>query len=209
MDPARREALRILVERLEALLDEANLVGLVVDGEVRAVAEPRRLPAEDPATCGMEGQHPHRPDDAAQQSAQPRAHLVGGLVREGDREDLGRLHATRGDQVPDSIRENTRLPRPGAGDDQHRPLRRENRVALRRIQVREVLLGRENGHLAIVTTTLTGSPARLRGACEPSVQAGRTVRRAASTQAVAAASAPGSLDFRTTSTSGPSSRKRG
>ena len=42
VDAARREALRVAVELLEAALDEADLVGLVVDREVRAVAEPRR-----------------------------------------------------------------------------------------------------------------------------------------------------------------------
>ena len=41
MDAARREALRVALELLEALLDEPELVGGVVDREVRAVAEPR------------------------------------------------------------------------------------------------------------------------------------------------------------------------
>ena len=58
MDAARREPLRVAVELLEALLHEPDLVGLVVDREVRPVPEPRRLAAEDPAAGGVERHHP-------------------------------------------------------------------------------------------------------------------------------------------------------
>ena len=58
VDAARREALRVALELLEALLDEAQLVGRVVDREVRAVAEPLRLAAQDPAARGVERHHP-------------------------------------------------------------------------------------------------------------------------------------------------------
>src|SRR4051812_15375839 len=50
VDAARGEALRVALELLEAALDKTDLVGLVVDREVRAVAEPLRLPAQDAAT---------------------------------------------------------------------------------------------------------------------------------------------------------------
>ena len=43
---------------------EPDLVGLVVDREVRAVAEPRRLAAEDPAAGRVEGEDPDRAGDA-------------------------------------------------------------------------------------------------------------------------------------------------
>ena len=49
MNAARREPLRVAVELLQAALHEAVLVGLVVDGEVRPVAEPRRLATQDAA----------------------------------------------------------------------------------------------------------------------------------------------------------------
>ena len=52
-------------------LTSADLVGLVVDREVRAVAEPRRLAAQDPAAGGVEGEDPDRAGDAAEQ--RPRA----------------------------------------------------------------------------------------------------------------------------------------
>ncbi len=50
-------------EVLEALLDEADLVGLVVDREVRAVAETLSLAAEDAAAGGVEGEDPDRAGD--------------------------------------------------------------------------------------------------------------------------------------------------
>ena len=65
VDAARDEALRVALELLEARFDEADLVGLVVDREVRAVAEPLRLAAQDAAARGVEGEDPDRPRDAA------------------------------------------------------------------------------------------------------------------------------------------------
>ena len=111
VDAARDEALRVALELLQALLDEPDLVGLVVDREVRAVAEPRRLAAEDPAAGGVEGEDPDRAGDAAEQPLEPLAHLARGLVRERDREDLVRLHAAGRDQVRDAVREDARLAR--------------------------------------------------------------------------------------------------
>ena len=93
MDPARDEALRVSLQLLEHCLRQPHLVGLVVDREVRPVAEALRLAAEDPAAGGVEGEDPDRPRDRAEQVLEPLAHLAGGLVRERDREDLVRLHA--------------------------------------------------------------------------------------------------------------------
>src|SRR5205814_22835 len=64
---ARREALRVALQLLQALLDDAQLVGRVVDREGRLVAEPRRLLAQDAAAGGVGGEDPDRPRDAAQQ----------------------------------------------------------------------------------------------------------------------------------------------
>ena len=93
MDAARGEALRVALELLEAVLDEADLVGLVVDREVRAVAEPLGLAAQDAAARGVEGEDPDRPRARADRGLDPLAHLPRGLVRERDREDLVRLDA--------------------------------------------------------------------------------------------------------------------
>ena len=76
----------------------------------------------------------------------PLAHLARRLVREGDREDLVRLDAARGEQVRDPVGEDARLARAGAGDHEQRPLRRRDRLALRVVQVGEVGLGLDEGH---------------------------------------------------------------
>ena len=60
VDAARDEPLRVLVELFEDLLGQPDLVGLVVDREVRAVAEALGLAAEDAPAGGMEREDPVR-----------------------------------------------------------------------------------------------------------------------------------------------------
>ena len=141
VDAAGDEALRVALELLEAVLRQPDLVGLVVDREVRAVAEPRRLAAEDPAAGGVEREDPDRPRGVAEQVLEPLAHLPRRLVRERDGEDLVRLRALRGDEVRDAVREHARLARAGPGDDEQRPLCLQHGLPLGGIEVGEVLLG--------------------------------------------------------------------
>jgi len=109
MDAARHEPLRIALELLEARLDEAHLVGLVVDREVRAVAEPLRLAAQHAAARGVKRHDPDRSRDRAEVALDALLHLGRSLVREGDCEDLVRLHAVRCKQVRDSVGQHARL----------------------------------------------------------------------------------------------------
>ena len=146
MDAARDEPFWVSFELLEALFDQPNLVGLVVDREVRPVAEPGRLAPEDPAAGGVEGEDPDAAGDLREEILQARAHLPGGLVREGDREDLVRLHADRGDQMGHPVGEDAGLARAGAGDDQQRAFGVQHRVALGGVQVCEIGLRGGNGH---------------------------------------------------------------
>ena len=146
VDPARDEALRVALELLEDVLDQPDLVGLVVDREVRLVAEVRRLPAQDAPAGGVEGEDPGAAGVLAEEVPLARAHLVGGAVREGDREDLVRLRADRADQVRDAVREHPRLARARAGDHEHRPLGVEHGVALGFVQPREVGFWRDDRH---------------------------------------------------------------
>ena len=60
VDAARREALRVLAELLEARLRQPHLVLVVVDREGGAVAEPFGLAAQDPPAGGVEGEDPDR-----------------------------------------------------------------------------------------------------------------------------------------------------
>ena len=46
----------------------------------------------------------------------------------------------------DAIREDARLPGPRAGDDEERPLGREDGLALRLVEVGEIGLGRRDAH---------------------------------------------------------------
>src|SRR5205809_190516 len=78
-------------------------VGLVVDREVVAVADPGRLEAEDPAAGGSEGEDPDRAPLRADRRLDPLAHLCRRLIRECDREDLVRLDAAGGEQVRDAV----------------------------------------------------------------------------------------------------------
>ena len=156
VDAARDEALRVAVELLQALLHEPDLVGLVVNREVRAVTEARRFPAEDPPARRVEGHHPHRPRDPADDGLEPLAHLPRRLVREGDREDLLRLHADRGHEVGDAVGQHAGLSRARSGDDEHGAFGREHGLPLGGIQVREVLIGRRDGHSPSLASRLIG-----------------------------------------------------
>ena len=93
---------------------------MVVDREVRLVAEARRLPAENPSTRGVEGHHPHRPGNAADHPFEPPLHLACGLVREGDREDLVRLRPCRLQEMDDAVGEYASLPGARGRDHENR-----------------------------------------------------------------------------------------
>ena len=146
VDAARDEALRVALELLEAGLRQPDLVGLVVDGEVRAVAQALRLAAQDPPAGGMEGEDPDCASDTAEQALEPCAHLPRGLVRERDREDLVRLHAAGGDQVRDAVREHARLAGACAGDDQQRAFGLQDGLSLGIVQPFEVAIGADDSH---------------------------------------------------------------
>ena len=137
LDGARREALEVDVLVLEALLDQAALVGGVVDRELAREAELVGVGAQHPRAGGVEGHHPHRARDAADEQLDALAHLGRGLVGEGDREDLARLGLAGADQVRDPVREHARLARAGAREDQQRPFAVRDGVALGRVQALE------------------------------------------------------------------------
>jgi len=104
----------------------------------------------------VERHHPHRPRDAADERLDATLHLVRRAIREGDGQDLVRLCTARRDEVTDAVGEDARLPGAGACHDQNRPLGGQNRLALRRIQVGQVALWRDDRH----ATDGIGAPAR-------------------------------------------------
>jgi hypothetical protein len=146
VDSAGDEALGITVELLEAELHEPDLVGLVVDREVRAVAEARGFAPEDAPARGVEGHDPHAGSDVAEDALETLLHLAGRLVREGDGQDLLRLHTAGGDEVRDAVGEHPRLSRPRSRDDEDWPFSGQNRLALGGIEIGEIRLGRCDSH---------------------------------------------------------------
>ena len=134
LDRAGRESLRVELELLHAALDHSHRVGLVVDRERALVTQAGRLGAQDPGAGGMEGHHPHRPRDPPDQARDPLAHLVRGLVRERDREDLHRPRPVGRQQPGDPVGEHPGLARARAGEHQQRPLAVGDRLALRRVE---------------------------------------------------------------------------
>ena len=139
---ARGEALDVDVEVVEAALDQPARVGRVVDRELAGVAEPVGVRPQHPGAGGVERHHPHRAHRAADEQLDPLAHLLRGLVGEGDREDLVRTGEAGADQPRDPVGEHARLARAGAGQDQQRALAVGHRVALGRVQPFEQRLGR-------------------------------------------------------------------
>ena len=88
----------------------------------------------------MEGGHPHRPHRAADQVADPLAHLRRRLVGEGDREDLAGAGLPGRQQVGDPVGEDAGLAGAGAGEDEQRPAGVLDRLALRRVEAGEQAL---------------------------------------------------------------------
>ena len=127
-------------------LDEADLVGLVVDREVRAVAEPLRLAAQDPAAGGVEGEDPDRAGDAAPSMPSIRSRISPAalFVNVIARISFGSTPLRR-EQVRDAVGEHARLPRARAGDHEQRPLGGRDGLALGVVQVGEVRLGLRDG----------------------------------------------------------------
>ena len=137
LDRVGREALGVGVDLVQAALDQAPRVGLVVDREGARVAQARRLGAQHPRAGRVEGHHPHRPRGVAEQQPDALAHLGRGLVGEGDREDLPRPRAPGVDQVGDAVREHARLARAGAREDEQRPVAGHDGLTLRSVETLE------------------------------------------------------------------------
>ena len=110
-DAARGEALRVHVELVDAGLHEPQRVLLVVDREAAGVAELVGVGAQHPGAGRVEGHHPHRPGAVPHERLHALAHLLGGLVRERDGEDLARPRLPGAHQMRDPVGEHARLAR--------------------------------------------------------------------------------------------------
>ncbi len=134
-DRARRVALGVDPELVDAPFQHPQRVRLVVDREAARVAEALGVGAEHPRAGGVERHHPHRPGRAPDQLADALAHLRRRFVGEGDREDLPRPGRAGREQVGDAAGQDPGLAGPGAGDDQQRPLAVQHGLALGLVEV--------------------------------------------------------------------------
>ena len=112
--------------------------------------------AQDLHADRMEGAEPrHALDHLADHRADAALHLARRLVGEGDRQDLARPRAAGGEDVRDARGQHARLAGAGAGQHQHRPVQRLDRLPLLGIEVGEI------GRAARAAARARGDAARL------------------------------------------------
>ena len=118
-----------------------RIVG-VVDREVGVEAvDQRRLVAQNPHARRVKRRHPHRAGPRADQPHHPFPHLGGGLVGEGDGQDLPDPDVAGGHQVGDAPGQHRRLARARARDDQQRRALVHHRLALLWVEPVEQFVG--------------------------------------------------------------------
>ena len=92
------------------------------------------IAAQDTATGGMEGGNQWGVA-ATQQTLDPFCHLTGGLVGEGDGQDIPGTDAAVVNQMGDAVGNDTGLARACAGQDQKRPFAMQHGHFLGRVEV--------------------------------------------------------------------------
>ena len=135
---ARRPAFFVEIFRLQDLLEQAQLIVGVEDGEIRSQAHELGMPAQDLGADRMERAEPGHALLGPGQRADAHAHLARRLVGEGDRQDLMRASAAGGDEMRDAGGQDARLADAGAGENQDRPVQRLDRAPLLFVQAVEI-----------------------------------------------------------------------
>ena len=136
-EPGRR-LLGVDVARFLELLDQPDLVVRIEDGEIRLEADELGVATQHAGGGCMEGPDPPALDRTAEQARYPLAHLSRRLVGEGDGQHLPRPRLAGGEDVREPGGEHPRLAGPGAGQHQHRPLGRLDRLRLSGVQTSHV-----------------------------------------------------------------------
>ena len=147
---ARRPALLVDVLGADELLEQADLVVGVEDGEVWL--EPRKLgvAAQDAGGDGMEGAEPEAGGGAADQPLHPADHLARRLVGEGDRQHLAGPGAAGGEDMGEPRGEHPGLAGAGAGQHQQRTIERFHRLALLGVEPCEIGRSRRRRRRSVV-----------------------------------------------------------
>ena len=141
-DRAGGDALVLEPLRAHALLDQGLAVVLVVDREVRRIAEMAHVLAQHAHADGVEGGHQRRLEPGGREERlHAPGHLAGRLVGEGDGEDVSGVHAAHADQIGHAVGDDARLAASGRGEDEERAVAGDDGLALRRIEVADKRLG--------------------------------------------------------------------
>ena len=136
-----------LVARFYRLLEERlGLVG-VEDGEILRELDGLAVHAQGAVAEGVEGAAPEARGLDAGEVVHPVEHFLGGLVGEGEKEDLARLDAL-GQEVGDAVGQRARLARAGAGEHQQRAGRGRDRGELLVVEQGLEVDGRDGGGTA-------------------------------------------------------------
>ncbi len=149
-----RPALVVQIFCPQELLEQAQLVVGVEDGEIRPQAHQFRMHAQDLGADRVEGAEPRHRLLRTREDGDPLAHLAGGLVGEGHRQDFMRAGAAGRNDMRNSGGEDARLAHAGAGENENRPVQRFHRPPLLVVQPLEV------GRISIVRRS------DKRGACD-------------------------------------------
>ena len=123
---------------VEHAANRGQRIAFVEDREIAIVAERVTFLAQDSRARGMKGADPRQARVVADQRRDPLAHLVGGLVGEGDRQHLGGRRLALGQDVGDTVGQHAGLARARAGEDEDRAVGREHSGALFGIQIVEL-----------------------------------------------------------------------
>ena len=130
-----RPALGVDVLRLDELFEQALLVVVVEDGEARLQPHKFCMAPQDLGRDRVKGAEPAQPfGRGADLRCDPLPHLLGGLVGEGDGEDLPRFRPTGGQKMRKPCGQHPRLACPCARQHQNWPFRRLHGLPLLRIE---------------------------------------------------------------------------
>ena len=135
----RRPAFLVDFCGLDQLLEQAQLVIGVENGEIALQADQFGVLAQHFRADAVEGAEPRHPLEAlADDRGDPFLHLAGGLVGEGHGENFAGPGLAREDDMGESASEGSGLAGAGTGEDQHRAVGGQHGLALRRIEAAHI-----------------------------------------------------------------------
>lgn len=106
----------------ENALYQRNLVGVVVDDEIRREADGLAIDTQPAGTHAVESAHVQAAGILAEKPGRAFTHLARSLVRKRDREDSPGRHSVFDDKVGDPVRYDTCLTAARSRKDEHRAI---------------------------------------------------------------------------------------